>query len=80
MKDAKTLVSLDGGERLDYYDEIVNQIKYSTDEMRRATFDGASSGRGRNPSTGYLRQCGKTAANWFDFPSYRTLQLTNSLR
>ena len=79
-KDAKTLVSLDGGERLDYYDEILNQIGYSTHEIWRAALDDASSHQGRNSSTDYLRQCGKTAANWFEFPSYRILHLTNFLQ
>ena len=39
VKDAKTLVSLDGGERLDYYDEVLDDLGCSIDRIKPALAD-----------------------------------------
>lgn len=77
-KDAKTLVSLDSGERLDYYDEVLDGLGCSVDSIKLVLIDdAASTDEARNHSPARLRKYGKTAANWFDFPSYRIWHLTN---
>lgn len=77
IKDAKTLVSLDSGERLDYYDEVLDGLGCSVDSIRLALIDDASADKGHNYSAARLRKYGRTAANWLDSPSHPTLHLTD---
>lgn len=70
IKDAKTLVSLDNGERLDYYDEVLDGLGCSVDSIKLALTDDAAGDKAHNPSAAQLRKSAKTAANWFDFPLY----------
>ena len=78
VKDAKTLVSLDGGERLDYYDQVLEALGCSIETIERAMFDDGLTQKAHDPSSLiYLRKGGRTAANWFDFPSKQVLHLTN---
>lgn len=69
LKDAKTLVSLDSGKRLDYYDEVLDELGCSIDTIERAVLEAALRYRANSPSATYLRERGITAANWFDFLS-----------
>lgn len=73
VKDAKTLVSLDDGERLDYYDQVVEALGCSIEQIEHAMFDDCLTQKAYDPSSlSYLRNCGRTAANWFVFPSYQS--------
>jgi hypothetical protein len=64
IKDAKTLVSLDGGERLDYYDEVLDGLGCSVESIKHVLTDAASADEARSDSATRLRKYGKTAANW----------------
>lgn len=61
LQDAKTLVALDDGNRLDYYDEVLDYLGCSVREVDTALMD-------ENISSGIVarhRKFAKTAANWF---------------
>ena len=69
VKDAKTLVTLDGGERLDYYDEVLDHLGCSIDGVERLLIDNASNDEARSRSDVQLRKYAKAAANWCVTPS-----------
>lgn len=64
LKDAKTLVNLDGGERLDYYDKVLDHLGCSIDRVQGLLVDSASSKTAGSRSNAQLRKEAKTAANW----------------
>lgn len=65
VKDAKTLISVDNGERLDYYDEVLEELGCSFESMKHVLTDAGSSDEACTRSTTRLRKYGKTAANWW---------------
>lgn len=69
LKDAKTLVSLDSGERLDYYDEVLDGLGCSMDNIERAICEDPLDMEEQNLPSTPLRKRGRIVANWFDFPS-----------
>lgn len=68
IKDAKTLVSLDGGERLDYYDEVLGGLGCSVESIKSVLADVASADEARGASAVRLQKYAKTAANWSECP------------
>ena len=65
IKDAKTLVELDGGSRLDYYDEILEHLGCSLPIMAATV----TSGIGLHAQSLRQRLVAKTAANWYAVPT-----------
>lgn len=68
QQDAKTLIALDDGERLDYYDEVLCQLGSSVTVVNEALKTKS------NDLIAQHRLHAKTSANWF-YPHHHTLDV-----